>query len=90
MEPSKLVRFSFFVSWHINLYGLFDAKAILDKEFHIFPNGLSSKVNKIVLMKFEPAYFEAVVHHFGHYTIGMTPYIMRRELIPTRTLIYKN
>ena len=39
-----------------------------DKEVHTFPNGICTKVEIIVLLEFEVAYFEAAVLHFSHYT----------------------
>ena len=47
------VVFGFFVLWHINLHGLFNAKAILvephvgEKEVHNFSTVISPKVNVI-------------------------------------------
>ena len=35
-----------------------------------FPKGISPKVNIIVQLEFELAYFEATVRHFSHYTLG--------------------
>ena len=66
----------FFIKWHINLRGLFNAKASLmviikliaegDKVVHTFPEGISLKINVIVGLPFQLAYFEATVQHFSH------------------------
>ena len=61
------------VSWHINLYGLFNAKTIFieeqlwcnlthsfrggDKKVHIFPKGISPKVNIVLQWKVQFAYY---------------------------------
>ena len=37
---------------------------------HIFPKGISRKVNWIVVLGFEFAYFEAAVEYFSHYVTG--------------------
>ena len=74
-------RFGFFLEWHINLRGLFNAKSILvieeqwyyltyclrDKEVHTFPKGISTIV-------FELVYFEATFKHFTHYAMGSRPF----------------
>ena len=66
------VWFGFFVSWHINLCRLFNAKAILpeeqqwyylthsweDKGFHTFPKGICPKVNEL-------AYYDSSVHRLN-------------------------
>ena len=52
----------FFLQWHVNVYGLFNAKVIIvkeqklyylthrweDKGVHTFPKDINSKVNRIV------------------------------------------
>ena len=77
-----LVWFDFFVKEQINLCGLFNAKAILVEEhqwcylthswgdkgvLHIFLKGINLKVNVIVQLEVELAYFEAAIQHFSHY-----------------------
>ena len=71
-----------FVYWHINLCRLFNAKAILleeqqsyylthsweDKGVHTFPKGICPKVNVIVRLEYELAYYGSAVHRFNHYT----------------------
>ena len=61
------VSFGFFVYWHINLCGLFNAKAIIieeqqwyylthsweDKGVYTFPKGICPKVNVIARLQFE-------------------------------------
>ena len=44
---------------------------------HSFPKCISLKVNMIVRLEFELAYFEAVVQHFSHWT-GGTPHIANK------------
>ena len=41
-----------------------------DKEVHTFPKGISLKVNVIVQLELELAYFEAAVLHFNHCVMG--------------------
>ena len=67
--------------WHINLCGLFNAKAILvkeqlwyyltysweDKGIYTFPKSINLKVNVMVWLEFKLAYFKAVVQSFNHY-----------------------
>ena len=38
---------------------------------HTFPKRISPKVNVIVQLKFQLAYFEAAVQHFNYYTMGL-------------------
>ena len=63
------------------LFRLFNAKAILleeqlwyylthsweDKGVHTFPNGICPKVNVIVRLEYELAYYDSAVHHFNHF-----------------------
>ena len=87
MKTLDLVSFQFqFLCWYIKLCELFNAKAILveeqpwyylthsleDKRVHAFSNGISLKVNVIMRLDFELAYFEAAVQHFRLYVM-MTP-----------------
>ena len=64
------VWFVFFVYWHINICGLFNAKAILveeqqyyithswgNKEIHAFHKSISPYVNEIEWLDFEIAYY---------------------------------
>ena len=66
--------------------GLFNAKAILieeqwyyltqslkDKGVHTFPKGICPKVNVIVRLEFELAYYNPAVHRFTHYTTRPHP-----------------
>ena len=66
----------------IKLHGLFNAKAIFieeqqwysgDKEIHTFLKGIRLKVNLIVWLEFELAYFEAAIQQFIHYAVGTSP-----------------
>ena len=80
--------FGFFVKWHINLYGTFNAKAISveeqkwyqlihrwgDKGFHIFPKGMSLKVNVIARLEFELANYDIAAQHFIHFSPDTSPY----------------
>ena len=73
--------------WHINLRGLFNAKAILleeqwwyylthsweDKGVHTFPKGICPKVNVIARPDFEFACYDFADHRFNHYTTGTSP-----------------
>ena len=66
---------------------LFNAKAILieeqsryylthsweDKEVHTVHKGICSKVNVIVRLEFELAYYDSAVHRFNHYTTRTPP-----------------
>ena len=83
-------RFGFFVWWHINLFRLFNAKAILlkeqwyylthkleDKGVHTFPKGIYPKVNVIARLEYELAYYDSAVHRFNHYED--TPLLMKVE-----------
>ena len=39
-----------------------------DKGVHTFPNGICPKVNVIVRLEYELAYYDFAVHRFNHYT----------------------
>ena len=39
-----------------------------DKGVHTFPKGICPKVNVIVRLGFELAYYDSAVQHFNHYT----------------------
>ena len=74
----------FFVSWHMNLHGLFNAKAILVEEkqwyylthiwiskgVHAFLKIISLKMNVIAWLEFELTFFLSAVHHFSYYVMG--------------------
>ena len=75
--------FAFLIKWCINLYRLFNAKAILGEEqqwhylthssevigrFNIFLKDICLKVNVIAPLEFELVYFESAVQHFSLYT----------------------
>ena len=65
----------FFIEWHINHHGLFNAKAIFverelwyyltysweNKRVHAFPKGISSKVNLVVRVAFKLTYYNVAV-----------------------------
>ena len=63
-----------------SIFRLFNAIAILlkeqfylthsweDKGVHTFPKGICLKVNIIVRLENELAYYDSAVHHFNHYT----------------------
>ena len=40
-----------------------------DKQVHAFPKGTCPKVNIIVRLEFELAYYDSTVQHFNHYTM---------------------
>ena len=75
----KNIGFDFFVKSHINLGGLFNAKAILvekqlrcylthssHKEVHAFSKFISQKRNGIVRLEFELAYYDITVQCVSH------------------------
>ena len=39
-----------------------------NKGVHTFPKGICPKVNVIVQLEYELAYYDSAVHHFNHYT----------------------
>ena len=39
-----------------------------DKRVYIFPQSIYSKVNVIVRLEFELAYYDSIVYRFNHYT----------------------
>ena len=67
--------FIFFFWWHINPHGLFNAKGTIverqqwyylilscgDKEVHIFPKGISPRVNIIARLEFELSHYDIAV-----------------------------
>ena len=70
--------------WHINLRGLFNAKAILVEEqgFYLteswvegdkgvlnFPKDIYPKVNVIARLGFEHTYYDVAVQHVSHYAM---------------------
>ena len=38
-----------------------------DKEIHTFPKGICPKVNTIVRLEYEHAYYDSAVHRFNYY-----------------------
>ena len=40
---------------------------------HTFPKGICPKVNIIVQLEYELAYYDSTVHHFNHYTTRTPP-----------------
>ena len=83
-----------FVSWHINLNGLFNAKATIqekqqgyyltnswkDKGVHTFPKRICLIVNVIARLEFELAYYNPAAQSFNHYAMRIPP---NRSLIQT-------
>ena len=79
----------------MNLRQLFNAKAILleeqqwcyltpswlDNGAHIFPKCVCLKVNVIVQLEFEIAYYDSAVQHFNHYTMITPASIIGKFLI---------
>ena len=67
--------------WFLCLMALFNAKAIHprrtrnweDKGVHTFPKGICPKVNVIVRLEYELAYYDSIVHRFNHYTTRTPP-----------------
>ena len=51
-----------------------------DKGVHTFPKGICLKVNIIVWLEFELAYYDSAVQHFNHYTTK-TPHPSRRTVV---------
>ena len=80
--------------WHINLHGLFNAKALLleeqqwyyltlsweDKGVHTFPYGICPKVNIIAQLEFELANYDSAVHRFNHYTMWIPPLLSAEDM----------
>ena len=74
---NSLRQINFFVEWHINFLGLSNDKAILidtvvlrlnpllegDQKVHAFAMGICPKVNVIVRLEFELAYYDVVVRY---------------------------
>ena len=83
-----LVWSVFFVQWHINLRGLFNAETILvdkrlwyylthnlrDKAFHNLLNVICSKVYVMEQLGFEPAYYDVTVKDVSHNTSRTSPF----------------
>ena len=83
---------------------LFNAKAILreeqqwyylthsweDKGVHTFPKGICPKVNVIVRLEYELAYYHSAVHRFNHYTMWTPPQLKRYLLNIYKVLFFKN
>ena len=79
-RPTEILLIYLFL-WYINLRGLFNAKATfveeeqwyylsycwVNKGVYTFPKGISPKVNTMVRLEFELAYYEAVAQHFRYY-----------------------
>ena len=42
---------------------------------HTFLKGIFMKMNVIVLLEFELAYYDSTVHHFNHYTTRIPQFI---------------
>ena len=59
----------FFVEWHINLCGLYDAKE--EQQWSI-----SQKVNVIAQLEFELIHFEIVVQHVRHFATGTSSFLL--------------
>ena len=62
---------------HVNLRGLFNAKAIpvgqVSEEirrFNIFPKGIWLKVKVQAWLEFELAYYDVAVNYVSHYAMG--------------------
>ena len=76
-----------FILWHINLRGVFNAKAILleeqqwsylthcweDKGVRTFPNGICPKAIVITRVEFELAYYDSAVQCFNRCTTRTPP-----------------
>ena len=50
---------------------LFNPKG--DKGVHAIPKGISPRVNVMIWLDFELAYFKATVQHFSHYATETLP-----------------
>ena len=53
---------------------------------HTFPKGIFPKVNVIVRLEYEIAYYDSAVHRFNHYTTRTPPQILVKDNFST--LIY--
>ena len=75
-----------FVSYHINLRGLSNAKAILleelgcflthswgDMEVHTIPKGVNPKGDVIARLEFEHTYYDVADQNFSHHSSRTTP-----------------
>ena len=62
----KLYKYIFFLtqSWE-------------DKGVHTFPKGICPKVNVIVRLEYELAYYDSAVHRFNQYTTRIPPEICK-------------
>ena len=81
------VWFGFFVLWHVNLRGLFNAKSILveeqysyhlthrwsDEEINAFPMSISLKVNVIAWLEFEFVYTNVAFSTLAILSLRLTP-----------------
>ena len=50
-----------------------------NKRIHTFPKGISLKVNVIVRLEFELAYYDIAIQHVNHDTIKASPIIKSEE-----------
>ena len=80
------LRFLYLMAYQL-LFRLFNVKAILleeqlwyylthsweDEGVHTFPKGICPKVNVIVRLEYELAYYDSAVHRFNHYTPRTPP-----------------
>ena len=57
----------------MNLMVLFNQN-LRDKKIHIFPKGISPKVNVIARLESELAYYNVTVQHVTHYTVVTLPH----------------
>ena len=51
----------------------------MDKDAHIFPKGISPKVNVLARLGFELVYYDVVVQYVSHYTKRIPPYFILME-----------
>ena len=56
-----------------------------DKGVHTFPKGICPKVNVIMRLEYELAYYDSVVHRFNHYTTRTSPVFLRHSVSPIVT-----
>ncbi len=65
-----------------------------DMGSHTFPKGICPKVNVIVRLEFELAYYDSTVHRFNHYTTGWLIFnglsTLRRRRYPAKTITDTN
>ena len=78
-----MIWFDFFVLWHINIRGLFNAEAILFGTTS-FLKGITPKVDTIKRLDFEFTHYDIVFHHVSHYATGTRLRIRKQNALRTK------